>query len=127
MKATDKPTQRSKPASKRTPSIQLVGPGVELAPRPEPGTRAWYEMQLADVEAALADAKPGEVASLHRRVMQYAEKISALRALETPVIELDHDAMVAKLTGEAALMADAYLEPFVREYCQRNRLTLVRA
>jgi hypothetical protein len=103
--------------------LHVLPPPVE---RPDPGTRAWYEMQLADVEAALAQAKPGEVASLHRRIMQYAERIAALRDAETPHHDLTHDELIAKLQAEAVILADCYLEVFVREYTTRNRLKLVR-
>jgi hypothetical protein len=94
--------------------------------RPDPGTRAWYEEQLRDVEAALGEAKPGEVASLHRRLMAYAEKIAAMRAEEEPNEELSGDELRAKLQSEALQLADAYLEVFVEEYCRRHRLKLVR-
>lgn len=102
--------------------LHVLPPPVE---RPDPGTRAWYELQLADVEAALAQAKPGEVASLHRRIMQYAERIAALRDAETPHHDMTHDELIAKLQAESAILADCYLEVFVREYCTRNRLKLV--
>lgn len=93
----------------------------------EVGTRAWYEAQLDDVRAHLALAKPGEAAALHRRMMQYAEKVTELRNAERPSEDLDEDELLDRMAGEARTMADAYLEVFVREYVGRNRLQLVRA
>ena len=98
-----------------------------LVAEPEVATRAWYEWQLDDVRAHLAMAKPGEAAALHRRMMQYAEKIAELRDAERPAEDLDEVELVERMAAEARTMADAYLEVFVREYVSRNRLSLVRA
>jgi hypothetical protein len=93
----------------------------------EVGTRAWYEAQLDDVRDHLREAKPGEAAALHRRMMQYAEKITELRDAERPADTLDEGQLLDRMASEARSMADAYLEVFVREYVARNRLALVRA
>lgn len=118
------PLEGHRPAVDERGELHLLDlPAVEKAP---PGTMVWYEQQLADLERALPDAKPGELASLHRRMMQYAERIAQLRDEQQPEEVLSTQQMVDKLTSEAAQMADAYLEVFVREYCGRHRLTVVR-
>jgi hypothetical protein len=118
------PLEGHRPAVDSQGELHLLDlPSVEKAP---PGTLVWYEQQLADLERALPEAKPGELASLHRRMMQYAERIAQMRDAQRPEEVLTSEQMIDKLTSEAAQMADAYLEVFVREYCGRHRLSVVR-
>ena len=125
---------KNKPKFTEPPKIALLNPDDNIAAfpnfdlrQPVIGTRAWYEMQLAGVEAALVDAPPAAVAPLHRRIQQYAEIITKLREKEEPEVQLSQADLVAKMSSEAAQMADVYLEVFVREYTSRHRLKLVRA
>ena len=130
MTATKRRKPKAIPLAGHVPAVDERGelhlldmPSVEKAP---PGTMLWYEQQLADLERALPEAKPGELASLHRRMIQYAEHNAKLRERESPEEKLGPDELIAKLTSEAAQMADPYLEVFVREFCGRHRLRMVR-
>jgi hypothetical protein len=122
-------TKRAEPAAApiRARTRTEDEPAPELpADRPEAGTRAWYEWRLGQVERELLTATGAPAAALERRALQYAEKIAELRRAEQADQPMTHDELVAMCAADAAELADPYLEPFVREFCTRHRLVLVR-